>query len=100
MAYSKSEVTIPADREQITVLAQVTVRFDDPMRVTFLAETGPQGAVDFDRETGFDPVLEFKARLLGNTPAGAFRVEWHGLLAEVHPMQGSFGFSVTDLGAT
>lgn len=93
-AHSKSEQTTPADAATVTSVDKIEIRFDDPMRVTAISLTGPEGAMDLERETGMDPVTEFRAVPMTDLSSGAYAVEWRGLSADGHPMQGTFRFSV------
>lgn len=95
-AHSKAEQTIPANAATVEVLEFVEIRFDDPMRVTAFKVTGPNGEVPFQRETGMEAVLEFRALPPVNLSQGDYTVDWRGLSADGHPMQGSFAFTLTD----
>jgi methionine-rich copper-binding protein CopC len=66
------------------------------MRVTAISLTGPDGGLDVARETGLDPTTEFRAVPPADMPVGGYKVEWRGLSADGHPMQGTFGFTVAD----
>lgn len=96
LAHTKAEDTTPADGTTVETIAVIELRFDDPMRVTAITVTGPDGDLDITRETGLDPVTEFRALPPDVVPAGAYMVEWRGLSADGHPMQGTFGFTVAD----
>lgn len=96
LAHSKAEDTTPADGTTVETVAVIELRFDDPMRVTAITVSGPDGDLNITRETGFDPVTEFHARPPEVVPAGAYTVDWRGLSADGHPMQGTFGFTVED----
>lgn len=95
-AHSKAEKTTPANDAIVQSVDQIEMRFDDPMRVTAISLTGPEGAVEITRETGLDPVLEFRALPPETMPAGTYTVEWRGLAADGHPMQGTFVFTIAD----
>jgi methionine-rich copper-binding protein CopC len=96
LAHSKTEATTPADGATVQTVQAIEMRFDDPMRVTAITLTGPDGEMDITRETGLDPVTEFRALPVGAMPTGAYTVEWRALAADGHPMQGSFDFTVAD----
>ena len=96
LAHSKAENTTPANEATVETVEVIELRFDDPMRVTAISLTGPDGEMEITRETGLDPVTEFRAVPPETMPAGTYSVEWRGLSADGHPMQGSFGFSVAD----
>ncbi|AGI69203.1 hypothetical protein OAN307_c37470 [Octadecabacter antarcticus 307] len=96
LAHSKPEDTTPVNDTTVEVVDVISIRFNDPMRVTAITMTGPNGAVDVDRETGLEPVTEFLAAPAAAIPAGVYAVEWRGLSADGHPMQGTFGFTVSE----
>lgn len=96
LAHSDTEATTPADAATVAVVETIEMRFDDPMRVTAVSVMGPQGEVAIERQTGLDPVTEFRALPTGKLSEGAYTVEWRGLSADGHPMQGTFGFIVAN----
>ncbi|MEL6588258.1 MAG: copper resistance CopC family protein [Pseudomonadota bacterium] len=96
LAHSKTDATTPAEGATVDTVEVIAMRFDDPMRITAITLTGPDGEVDLVRETGFDPVMEFRGMPGGAVAPGAYTVEWRGLASDGHPMQGSFGFTVAD----
>lgn len=96
LGHSKAEDTTPAGGDTVTTVDVIELRFDDPMRVTAIVLTGPNGELEIIRETGLDPVTEFRAIPPADMPAGAYTVNWRGLSIDGHPMQGSFDFMVED----
>lgn len=94
-AHSKQEATQPANGAVLSAAPEVIVMtFDMPMRVTLFTLTDQDGAKhDINRSDNMQPVLEFAAEP-GPLPAGQYTVEWRGLAADGHPMQGTFGFEV------
>ncbi len=96
LAHSKAEQTTPATDTTVQSVEIIEIRFDDPMRVTVISLTGPDGEVAINRETGLEPVTEFRASPAGSMGEGPYRVEWRGLAADGHPMQGSFSFTVAE----
>lgn len=96
LAHSKSEDTTPANNTTVKVVEVISIRFNDPMRVTAITMIGPDGAVGVDRKTGLEPVTEFLAAPNAIMPAGVYAVEWRGLSSDGHPMQGTFGFTVSE----
>ncbi|MEP1521591.1 MULTISPECIES: copper resistance protein CopC [Paracoccaceae] len=96
IAHSKAEDTTPANEAIVTTVEAIEMRFDDPMRVTAITVTGPDGDVAIERETGMDAVTEFRAIPPADLPAGAYTVDWRGLASDGHPMQGTFGFTITN----
>ncbi|WP_299284968.1 copper resistance protein CopC [uncultured Tateyamaria sp.] len=95
-AHSKAEETTPANETIVTSVEAIEMRFDDPMRVTAITLTGPIGDVSIERETGMDAVTEFRALPAAELPDGAYTVDWRGLSADGHPMQGTFVFTIAD----
>ena len=96
LAHSKAEETTPANEATVTTVDVIEMRFDDPMRVTAITMIGPDGDVAIERETGMDAVTEFRALPPADLPDGDYTVDWRGLSADGHPMQGTFGFTVAD----
>jgi methionine-rich copper-binding protein CopC len=95
-AHSKSEETTPANEATVETVDVIEMRFDDPMRVTAIFLTGSDGDISIERETGLDLVTAFRAVPVAELSAGVYTVEWRGLSADGHPMQGTFGFTVAD----
>ncbi|SEW47181.1 hypothetical protein SAMN04488515_3544 [Cognatiyoonia koreensis] len=96
LAHSKAEQTTPANEATVASVDVIEMRFDDPMRVTAISMTGPDGDVAIARETGMDAVTEFRALPPAGLPDGAYTVDWRGLSSDGHPMQGTFGFTIAD----
>lgn len=96
LAHSKAEDTTPAGGATVETAEVIELRFDDPMRVTAITLTGPDGDLEIIRETGLDPVTVFRAIPPEDKPAGAYTVDWRGLSSDGHPMQGSFEFTIAD----
>ena len=95
-AHSKSEATTPADGAAVKDVSELSMRFDDPMRIISATLTSPDGEVDIERETGMDPVTVFKAAPSASLTPGSYRFDWRGMASDGHPMQGSFSFTVTE----
>lgn len=95
-AHSKSEETTPVNMSSVTEVDQIEIRFDDPMRVTAIALTGPDGEAEIERQTGLEPTTEFIATPKGPLAPGNYQVEWRGLSSDGHPMEGAFSFEVVD----
>ncbi len=95
-AHSKSEATTPADGATVTEVPELSMRFDDPMRIISVTLTSPDGDVEIDRETGMDPAIEFRAMPLEELAPGSYRLDWRGMASDGHPMQGSFSFTVAE----
>ena len=96
LAHSKGEKTIPADGTTVEVVEEVVLHFDKPMRVTRVALTGDAGDVVLTSEMSTDAVTEYVATPEGAVAPGAYELEWRGLSADGHPMQGGFAFSVAE----
>ena len=95
-AHSKSEATTPADGATVTDLQELSMRFDDPMRIISVTLTSPDGDLEIERKTGMDPVTVFRATPLEDLTPGSYRFDWRGMAADGHPMQGSFSFTVAE----
>ncbi len=95
-AHSKSEATTPANDATVTEVPELSMRFDDPMRIISVTLTSPDGDVEIERATGMDPVKEFRAMPLEELSPGSYRFDWRGMASDGHPMQGSFSFTVTE----
>ena len=95
-SHSKAEQTTPGNNTTVEAVEVIEIRFDDPMRVTAISLKGPDGDVAMERETGLDPVTEFRALPAGTMGSGVYNVDWRGLSADGHPMQGSFRFTVAE----
>ncbi|WP_254429529.1 MULTISPECIES: copper resistance CopC family protein [Ruegeria] len=96
IAHSKSEETTPADGATVTDVPELSMRFDDPMRIVSVTLSSPDGDVEIDRETGMDPAIEFRAMPLEELAPGSYRFDWRGMASDGHPMQGSFSFTVAE----
>ncbi len=96
LARSKAEQTMPANEATVAMVKAIEMRFDDPMHVTAITLTGPDGDVSIERETGIDAVTEFRALPPAGLPDGAYTVDWRGLSSDGHPMQGTFSFEIAD----
>lgn len=96
-AHSKKEATEPADGAVLeTSPPTISMRFDMPMRVTLISLTDQDGAShDVTRSDNMQPVSEFSAAPPA-LPAGLYKVEWRGLAADGHPMQGTFSFEISN----
>ncbi|SLN45810.1 Copper resistance protein C precursor [Roseivivax jejudonensis] len=95
-AHSKSEATIPADGATVAEVAELTLRFDDPMRIVSVALTSDGDEVRLERETGMEPATEFRAAPVEPLAPGSYRLDWRGMAADGHPMQGGFEFTVSE----
>ena len=94
LAHSKSETTTPADGATVETVEVLEMRFDGPMRIIKVTLISEGEELDVERETGMEPVTEFRAVPASDLMPGTYEVEWRGMSADGHPMQGSFGFTV------
>lgn len=95
-AHSEKQGTTPADGATVTEVPELSMRFDDPMRIITVTLTSPDGTIDIERETGMDQGLEFRAAPTIPLAPGDYTFDWRGMASDGHPMQGSFSFTVTD----
>ncbi|WP_171123264.1 MULTISPECIES: copper resistance CopC family protein [unclassified Ruegeria] len=95
-AHSKSEATTPADGATVTDVPELSMRFDDPIRIISVTLTSHDGDVEIEREMGMDPTTEFRAMPLEELAPGSYRFDWRGMASDGHPMQGSFSFTVAE----
>lgn len=96
VAHAKPATTIPEDGSTGASPTMITIHFDDPMRITAFTLTGPVGDIAVTRAVGMEPVTDFSVTLDDALSSAAYTVDWRGMSADGHPMQGSFGFSVAD----
>lgn len=97
LAHSQKEGTTPVDGAQLTETPEmIHMVFNDPMRITMVRLVNAEGAeMPMERDTGLAPSLEFHAEPEALKPGG-YTVEWRGLAADGHAMQGAFSFDVTE----
>ena len=96
LAHSKSENTTPEDGATVESVEALEMRFDGPMRIIKVTLTMDGDEIEVERETGMEPVTEFRAIPDSDLAPGAYEVEWRGMSADGHPMQGTFGFTVAE----
>jgi hypothetical protein len=95
-AHSKAKETTPGDAATVAAAPLIGMRFNDAMRITAISLSGPDGEVDLTRETGMEPVTEFRALPPAELPDGIYEVNWRGMSSDGHPMQGSFAFTIAN----
>lgn len=96
LAHTASEGTTPVDGATVTDVPELSMRFEDPMRIITVTLTSPDGEVGIERETGMDPATVFRAIPTEALAPGSYLFEWRGMAADGHPMQGSFSFTVAE----
>ena len=79
-AHSKSEATTPADGATVTEVPELSMRFDDPMRIISVMLTATDDDIEIERDTGMEPTTEFRA-----VPLEALHLHFH-LLDFLHPI--------------
>lgn len=95
-AHSKSEATTPFDGATVTQVPELSMRFDDPMRIISVTLTSTDGDIEIERDTGMEPATEFRALPLEELAPGSYRFDWRGMASDGHPMQGGFSFTVIE----
>lgn len=96
-AHSEKQSTQPADGTVLQSAPEVIMMtFDSPMRLTMVRLVDANGTeVALQRSDGMAPVTAFKATP-EPMPPGDYTVEWRGLSADGHAMQGDFSFRIED----
>lgn len=95
-AHTKAEGTTPADGTTVAEAPMLHIAFDAPMRVISAALTRDGAEVAIERETGMEPVEAFHAVPAAPLAPGTYRLDWRGMAGDGHPMQGGFGFTVSE----
>ena len=95
-AHTKTDATTPADGATVAEVEMLRIAFDAPMRVIAAALTRDGAEVAIERETGMEPVEAFHAVPAETLAPGTYRLDWRGMAADGHPMQGGFGFTVAE----
>ena len=96
-AHSKKEATDPVDGSMISASPEnIRLKFDMPLRVTLITLTDQTGAeYGLTRSDNMQPVSDFTAQP-PELPAGQYKIMWRGLATDGHPMQGEFGFEISE----
>ncbi|MEM8788764.1 MAG: copper resistance protein CopC [Pseudomonadota bacterium] len=94
-AHSKKKTSEPADGAVLTAPPEVIrMGFDMPITITMFAVTDAAGGqMAVERMDGQQQVTTFEAVPAAMGP-GNYSVEWRGLSADGHPVQGGFTFEV------
>ena len=96
MPHTKTDATTPADGATVAEVEMLHIVFDAPMRVISAALTRDGAEVAIERETGMEPIDEFHAVPAAPLAPGTYRLDWRGMAEDGHPMQGGFGFTVSE----
>lgn len=94
-AHSQLEATIPADESVVAqVPSEITLDFKGDIRLTRVSMThAGQRTGDLDLEE-FDGFISDYSIPLQSMGSGVYLIEWRGLGADGHALNGSFGFTV------
>lgn len=95
-AHSRSETTVPANGATVEAVPELAIIFDKPMRITVFKLTSGGDELTVTRETGLEPVTDFRAAPAEPLAPGAYEIEWRGLSGDGHPMQGAYRFTVSE----
>lgn len=94
-AHSSVDSGTPRDGETLAKAPDlVRLNFGDAMRITVLKLVGPDGEVPLIRTDGMKPVKTLEARPDGGMTPGAYEIEWRGMGADGHVMEGTVDFSI------
>lgn len=95
-SHTETGGTTPADGATVDEAPMLHVIFDAPVRVISAALTRGGAEVAIERETGMEPIAEFHAVPAAPLAPGTYRLDWRGMAVDGHPMQGGFGFTVSE----
>jgi len=94
-AHSKVDTTSPADGAALTeVPAEIGFHFVKDIRLTrvdIVHQDRPAARLDLGDKTSFERQFTLPLEEMGE---GTYRIEWRGLGADGHAMQGAFTFTV------
>ena len=94
-AHSSIQPGTPQDGETLAAAPDlVRLNFGDPMRITVLKLVGPDGEVPLVRTDGMQPVTTLEATPDGDMTPGAYEIEWRGMGADGHVMEGTVDFTI------
>ena len=95
LAHSDKKTSSPADGEVLAAAPEeIMLNFDGPMRITVLKLTGPAGEVPLERTDGMKPVEMLEATMGAEMGPGEYAIEWRGLGADGHVMEGFVDFEI------
>lgn len=96
LAHSDKKTSSPADGDVLKAAPEeIVLNFDGPMRITVLKLTGPDGDVPLARTDDMKPVEMLEAAPEAEMSPGVYAVEWKGLGADGHIMEGFVDFEVS-----
>lgn len=94
-AHSSAKPGVPEDGATLASPPEVLrLEFTGPMRITMLKLIGPDGEVGLVRTDGMAPVTTLEATPSGAMVPGAYAVEWRGMGADGHIMEGATRFTI------
>jgi methionine-rich copper-binding protein CopC len=96
LAHSELRGSTPAEGARLAgPPAEILLRFNEPVQVTFLRLQDAAGqTLPLRRPTDAAPRREERAMPTAPVPAGAFRLEWRAISADGHPIRGTLRFTV------
>lgn len=93
--HSSVQPGTPADGEVLATAPKVVrLNFSDAMRITVLKLVGPDGEVPLVRTDGMKPVTTIEATPHGEMAPGEWAIEWRGMGADGHIMEGFVDFTI------
>lgn len=95
-AHEKATATTPAEGATVAEAPMLHIAFGGPMRVTFAELTMGGAVVAISRPAGMKVVEALEATPDAVLEPGNYRLEWRGLAADGHPMQGELSFTVAE----
>ena len=94
-AHSKVDTTTPEDGATVTeVPSEISFNFTDDIRLTkvnMIHQDAHTVTLDLGDQTSFSRAFALPLQGMGE---GIYRIEWRGLGADGHAMQGEFTFTV------
>lgn len=95
-AHSAQKPGTPRDGETLAAAPKIIrLNFGDPMRITVLKLIGPQGEIPLTRTDGMKPVTAIEATPGGAMAPGEYAIEWKGMGADGHVMEGAVDFTIS-----
>ena len=88
--------TTPADGATVAGAPMLHIVFEAPVRVIAATLTRDGTEVAIERGTDMEPAAEFHAVPAEALAPGAYHLDWRGMAEDGHPLQGGFGFTVSE----